>query len=102
MKVNGKKADDSSDAPMLCDICRSEYTVKTITNHYRRSHPDKYFPEGKRKEYKCNHCEETFFSTQGKYLSYNCYLIFFPTVTILNQSEKLGKLRHSPHDFTRS
>ena len=66
MKVNGKKADDSSDAPMLCDICRSEYTVKTITNHYRRSHPDKYFPEGKRKEYKCNHCEETFFSTQGK------------------------------------
>ena len=73
MKVNGKKTDVSSDAPMLCDICRSEYTVKTITNHYRRSHPDKYFPEGKRKEYKCNHCEETFFSTQGKYIFYNFY-----------------------------
>ena len=66
VKIDPKEGDSTTDVPVLCEFCRSEYTTKTIINHYRRSHPEKYFPDGKRKEYKCSLCEETFFSTQGK------------------------------------
>ena len=84
MLVSSMKKHDNniSDTPILCEYCRCEYTTKTITNHYRRSHPEKYFTDGQeRKEYKCSHCDEKYFSTQGREI---CYLDIVTYSNFLN------------------
>ena len=72
-KLGGKKTglvkteDIKPDAPVSCQYCRNEYTRKTITSHYRRSHPEKYFTaDMKRKEYKCPNCEEKYYTPNSK------------------------------------
>ena len=64
-----EKKDETEDKPFTCQYCGVEYTVKTVTSHYKRSHPDKYFTDGNvREEFKCSQCEEKYFAKSSKYL----------------------------------
>ena len=70
MRKAQEKKDETEDKPFTCQYCGVEYTVKTITSHYKRSHPDKYFTDGnERIEYKCSQCEEKYFAKSSKYPS---------------------------------
>ena len=69
-----EKKDETEDKPFTCQYCGVEYTVKTVTSHYKRSHPDKYFTDGNvREEFKCSQCEEKYFAKSSEYF---CYIQF--------------------------
>ena len=66
-----EKKDETEDKPFTCQYCGVEYTVKTVTSHYKRSHPDKYFIDGNvREEFKCSQCEEKYFAKSSEYFCY--------------------------------